>query len=58
MLKLTGDLLYGRFASKLFRSPAAWHAEALALQQWLVSNSALLETFPLSNLGDRLLSAF
>ena len=33
-------------------------AEALALQQWLFSNSGLLETSPVSNLGDRLLRAF
>lgn len=32
-------------------------AEVLALQQWLFSNSALLDTSPTSNLGDRLLRA-
>jgi hypothetical protein len=32
-------------------------AEALALQQWLFYHSALLETSPVSQLGDRLLRA-
>lgn len=33
-------------------------AEALGLQQWPFCHSALLETTPVSGLGDRLLQAF
>jgi hypothetical protein len=32
-------------------------AEVVALQQWLFNNSGLLETSPVSQLGDRLLRA-
>ena len=33
-------------------------AEALALRQWLFSNSAVLDTTPVPRLGERLLRAF
>ena len=33
-------------------------AEAAALRQWLVGNSAIMDTMPASKLGDRLLKAF